>query len=235
MRNKIFQGTSKTIYQSNEDYTLIMAFNDFIRKNDGSIIEIPGKGAINNSISSFVMKRLDMIGLENHLIEKINMREQLVQHVDILPVQLVVSNVACGRYVEHLGIEEGYVFNNPLIDYRVKNKELKNPVVNEHQILNLNWLNLEELQRLKHKAIRVHDFLTGMFASIGIRLIECKLEFGRVFTEDDSILMLADEISGDNCRLWDIETNDKLGFEAIEHSNDKYVSHYKKLIQRFNI
>ena len=216
MRNKIYQGSSKTLYQVDEDYTLIMAFNDGYRLENGEIINISGKGVINNKISSFLMNRLEMIGIENHLMEKINMREQLIQFADILPFKLSISTVASGRYVTEFGIEEGYVFDNPIIDYRIKNSLLKYPVTNEHQILSFGWLTKEEITQLETKSIRIFDFLAGLFIGLNLRLVECNLEFGKVFNGEESIIMLTDEVSLDNCRLWDIHTNEKLSFESAD-------------------
>lgn len=234
MRKKIYQGSSKVLYQSEEDFTLIMAFTDNIKLEDGRAFEISGKGVINNKISSCIMNKLDMIGIENHLIEKINMREQLIQYVDIFPIQLHISTVACGRYVKEFGMEEGYVFDSPIIDFKIQNRELKHPIINEHQIMGFCWLAKEELEELKNRALRIYDFLTGLFAGLGIRLVECRLEFGRVLQDEEFIIMLADEISLDNCRLWDMSTNEKLSFEAIEIDPDNAIKVYQAVLQRFN-
>lgn len=235
MKNKIYQGSSKTLYQSDEDFALIMAFSDQFKTSEGRILEIPGKGVINNNISSFIMNRLDMLGIENHLIEKINMREQLVQFVDLFPIQLSISTISCGRYISEFGMEEGYVFDAPIIDFRIKNRDLKYPVINEQQIISFGWMSKEEITELTNKAIRTYDFLTGLFVGVGIRLVECNLEFGKVFNGEDFIIMIADEISPDTCRLWDISNNEKLGFEAIEQDPDNAINYYQKIMQRFNL
>jgi phosphoribosylaminoimidazole-succinocarboxamide synthase len=227
-RNKIYQGTSKVLYQANEEYALIMAFTDNLKLSNGEISNI------NNNISSFIMNRLDMVGIENHLIEKVNMREQLIQFVDIFPVQLSISTVACGRYIEEFGIEEGYVFDSPIIDFKVKNSILKYPVINEHQILSFGWLTTSEIKGLKNKAIRVYDFLTGLFAGLGMRLVECNLEFGKVFNGEEFIIMVADEISLDTCRLWDINSNEKLSFETITENPENAFNIYQKVMDRFS-
>lgn len=235
MRNKIYQGSSKTLYQTDEDHALVMAFNDSVKVDNGKIVNISGKGVINNNISAFIMNRLDIIGIENHFIEKINMREQLVQFVDVLPIRLSISTIACGRYVQEFGIEEGYVFDYPIIDFTVKNSLLKYPVINEYQILSFGWLSKEEISEVKSKALRIHDFLTGLFTGLGLRLIECNLEFGKVFNGEEFIIMLADEISLDNCRLWDVQTNEKLSFELINLDPDAASKAYQKAMQRFNL
>lgn len=232
IKNKIYVGTSKTLYESEEEYSLIMSFNDNLKLGNKKVVEIAGKGVINNSISAFLMEKLDMVGIENHLINKLNMRQQLIQFVDALPIQVYVNNIACGRYVEELGIEEGFVFDTPLMDFRVKNSELSYPIVNEEQIIAFQWMRQDEIDRLKKIATRVNDFLSGFFAGIGIRLVETKLEFGRVFDGEDITMMLIDEISPDTCRLWDLDTNQKLCFEVAEDGPDSIISAYQEVLSR---
>ena len=163
MKEKIYTGSSKTLYQADEDYALIMSFNDTLKLQDKSSIVISGKGAINNSISAFLMQKLELIGVETHFIQKNNMRQQLIQFVDVYPVQVHVSSLASGRYVTDFGMEDGFVFDSPIIDFRVKNGDLNYPIINEHQIYSFSWLSKKEIRDLKKVAIRVHDFLTGFF------------------------------------------------------------------------
>lgn len=233
--SKIYEGSNKNLYQAASEYTLIMGFTDGFRLKDGKVVEISGKGVINNLISCFIMQKLDMIGIDNHFIEKLNMREQLIQFVDVVPCQVFVSSIACGRYVTQFGMEEGYVFDKPLIDFSIKSRDLFYPPINENQLINFNWLTSEEMQFIKEKSMIVHSFLTGLFASVGIRLVEVKLEFGRVFDGETQILMICDEISLDNCRLWDSLSNQKLGWDAIEESKESAISTYQLILQRLNL
>ena len=235
MKERIYKGNSKTLYQSEEDYALIMSFDDSIKKANKEIINISGKGVINNNISAYVMQQLDMIGVENHFIQKNNMRQQLVQFVDVYPVQVHICTIACGRYVIDFGMEDGFVFESPIIDFRVKNKDLSYPIINEEQILSFGWLSKQELEDLKNKAMRVHDFLSGLFTTAGIRLVDIKLEFGRVFNGEDFITMLIDEISPDTCKLWDMETNEKLCYEIVEDDPEKILPAYQEILGRLNI
>jgi len=235
MKEKIYTGSSKTLYQADEDYALIMSFNDTLKLQDKSSIVISGKGVINNSISAFLMQKLELIGIETHFIQKNNMRQQLIQFVDVYPVQIYVSSLASGRYVTDFGMEDGFVFDSPIIDFRVKNGDLNYPIINEHQIYSFSWLSKKEIKNLKKVAIRVHDFLTGFFAGIGIRLVDIKLEFGRVFNGEDYIIMLTDEISPDTCKLWDMYNNEKLCYEIAENNPDRVINAYQEVLKRLNI
>ncbi len=235
MKEKIYKGTSKTLYQSDEDYALIMSFEDTMRVSKDKIIEVSGKGAINNAISAYIMQKLDMIGIDNHMIEKINMKRQLVQFVDIYPIQIHVSTIASGRYVTEFGMENGFVFESPIIDFKIKNKDLDYPIINETQIINFGWLSKYELKEIKNNALRIHDFLAGLFAGIGIRMVDVKLEFGRVFNGEDFVTMLVDEISPDTCRLWDMNSNEKLCYEIANEDPGAVISAYREVLKRLNI
>jgi phosphoribosylaminoimidazole-succinocarboxamide synthase len=235
MNEKIYKGSSKSLYEAEEEYTLIMSFDDGISNQTKEKLQFSGKGVINNSISAYIMQKLDMIGIETHLIEKINMRQQLIQFVDTYPIQIHICTVASGRYVSEFGMEEGFVFESPMIDFRVKNKDLGYPVINESQIIGFDWLSKRELSILKTNAMRVHDFLAGLFASVQIRLVDIKLEFGRVFNGEDFVTMLIDEISPDTCRLWDMETNEKLCFELAKDEPEKIIPAYQEVLKRLTL
>ncbi|AJQ51588.1 MAG: phosphoribosylaminoimidazolesuccinocarboxamide synthase [Rickettsia conorii subsp. raoultii] len=232
MKKKLYEGSSKILYSAEEDFLLIMAFSDKAILATGETVDISGKGVLNNNISSFLMDKLEMIGIENHFIEKINMREQLIQYVEVFPIQVIISSVACSRFVKEFGMDEGYVFDKPIIDFKVRSREFKYPIVNEYQILNFGWLTRDEIKAVKEQALRIYDFLSGLFIGVGIRLVECKLEFGRVFNGEESIIMLTDEISPDNCRLWHINSNEKLGFELLEKEPNKVFESYQLIADR---
>ncbi len=230
-RQKLYEGSSKIIFQTEEEEsTVTMFFKDDLKYND-EVKTISGKGVINNSISSFLMEKLDLVGIENHFIEKSNMREQEVQILDIIPLQVRVSNVAVGDYVTKFGVQEGYLFDEPMLEFKVKNPETKYPSINETQIVGFNWMMPFEVKEMKRSARRVNDFLCGFFAGLGFRLVECRLEFGRVFNGEDFILMLADEITPESCKLWDLKTNQKFDIETIFKSDDA-IEIYKSLSKR---
>ena len=234
-KEKIYSGSSKSLYSIDDDYTMILSFDDGMRLGPEKDIEIAGKGVLCNSISAFLMEKLDLVGIENHFIQKNNMRQQMIQCVDIYPLQVRISSIATNRYVTDFGMEEGFVFDTPIIDFRIKNSKLDYPVINESQINSFGWLSKQEIKQLKVQTARVHDFLTGIFAGVGIRLVECCLEFGRVFNGEEFSVMLADEISPDNLRLWDMESNNKLSFELADESPESIVPAYKEVLQRLNV
>jgi len=234
-REKIYEGSEKIFYSCDEDFALIEFFKDTTKLQDGKVIESSGKGVIRNSISSFLMNKLDMAGIDNHLIEKINMREQMIQMVDMLPMQVSVSYLACGRYISEFGLEEGYVFDRPMIDFYFKTVDKLLPACNENHIMNLCLLTSYEIDAIKKIVTRAADFLSGFFASSGIRLVEAKFELGKVFTGEEFIMMIADEVSPDNCRLWDLDSNDKLDFEAISKNPDHAIKIYEEVAKRIGV
>ena len=175
-RQKIYEGSRKDIFQTSDDEsTLTMFFKDDLVIGDKTKT-ISGKGIINNTISSFMMQKIDIVGIENHFIEKINMREQLVQILDMIPVQVRITNVAVKEYVSKFGVQEGFLFDRPMIEFRVKNKLTGFPVINESQMKGFNWLSGYEIKDIKKLAKRINDFLSGYFAACSLRLIEINLE-----------------------------------------------------------
>ncbi|MES2214702.1 MAG: phosphoribosylaminoimidazolesuccinocarboxamide synthase [Pseudomonadota bacterium] len=234
-KEKLYEGSSKILYEGEEEYSLIQFFKDDFKLPNKEIIQISGKGVLNNKISAFIMESMDISGIENHFLEKINMREQRVQLLDIVPVQVCISNISAGRYVTELGVEEGYVFDSPMIDFRLKYKEHPGAVMNERQLVNFGWMTEDEVKQLKIEAFRAGAFLTGLFAGVGIRMVECHLEFGRVFDGESFVFMLADEITPDTCRLWDIESNERFDFESIATNPQNGIEVYKEIAKRFRI
>jgi phosphoribosylaminoimidazole-succinocarboxamide synthase len=171
---------------------------------------INGKGVLNNRISEHVFTLLDHIGVPTHFIRRLNMREQLIRQVEIVPIEVVVRNVAAGSLSKRLGLEEGSKLPRTIIEYYYKDDALNDPMVSDEHIAAFGWASQEEMHDIADLAIRVNDFLCGLFAGVGIRLIDFKLEFGRIWDNDWSRIILADEISPDGCRLWDMESNEKL-------------------------
>lgn len=234
-RIKIYEGNRKDVFQNIEDESsLTMFFKDDLVSGKKKL-NISGKGILNNTISSFLMQKIDMVGIQNHFIEKTNMREQVVQILDMIPVQVRVTNVAVDDYVTKFGLQEGYLFDKPMIEFNVKNKFLpKYPSINETQIKGFNWLTGYEIRDIKKITNRVNDFLSGYFAGSSLRMVEIYLEFGRVFNGEDFIFMLADEITPESCMLWDINSNKKFDVNTISKSRNP-IEVYKEIAKRIGI
>ncbi len=236
-KKMLYEGKAKTIFEGPTANTVIQYFKDDATANNAekhSIIN--GKGVLNNSISDFLMRKIHEIGIPTHYIKKLNMREQLVKKVEIIPVEFVVRNIAAGSIVKRLGLKEGEVFPNPLIEYYLKRDDLGDPLINEDHIVNFNWGTREELEEMQEYGLRINDFLRGLFLGIGLKLVDFKIEFGRYFTEEDGTeLLLADEISPDNCRLWDIKTNNKFDKDLFRQDIGGLKEAYQEVAERLKI
>jgi phosphoribosylaminoimidazole-succinocarboxamide synthase len=236
-KKMLYEGKAKTIFEGPTANTVIQYFKDDATANNAekhSIIN--GKGVLNNSISDFLMRKIHEIGIPTHYIKKLNMREQLVKKVEIIPVEFVVRNIAAGSIVKRLGLKEGEVFPNPLIEYYLKRDDLGDPLINEDHIVNFNWGTREELEEMQEYGLRINDFLRGLFLGIGLKLVDFKIEFGRYFSEEDGTeLLLADEISPDNCRLWDIKTNNKFDKDLFRQDIGGLKEAYQEVAERLKI
>ena len=235
-RRKIYEGKAKILYEGPEPGTLIQYFKDdataFNAQKKGTIA---GKGVINNRVSEHVFTRLSYIGIPTHFIRRLNMREQLIRQVEIVPIEVIVRNVAAGSLSKRLGIEEGTPLPHTLLEYCYKDDSLGDPLVAEEHIACFGWATQEEMQDISSMAIRINDFMCGMFAAIGIRLVDFKLEFGRLFDGDFSRIILADEISPDGCRLWDIETGEKLDKDRFRRDLGGEAEAYQEVARRLGL
>ncbi len=235
-RRQIYEGKAKILYEGPEPGTIIQYFKDdataFNAQKKGTI---QGKGVINNRISEYVFTRLSHIGIPTHFIRRLNMREQLVRQVEIIPLEVVVRNVAAGSISKRLGIPEGELLPHTLIEYYLKSDELEDPMVAEEHIACFGWASNEEMQDISAMAIRVNDFLSGMFAAINIRLVDFKLEFGRIWDGDYSRVILADEISPDGCRLWDMVTGEKLDKDRFRRDLGGELEAYQEVARRLGL
>ena len=235
-RRQIYEGKAKILYEGPEPGTIIQYFKDdataFNAQKKGTI---NGKGVINNRISEHVFLRLAHIGIPTHFIRRLNMREQLVRQVEIIPLEVVVRNVAAGSLSKRLGMDEGEPLPHTLIEYYLKSDELQDPMVAEEHIACFGWASNDEMQDIAAMAIRVNDFMCGMFAGIGIRLIDFKLEFGRIWDNDYSRIILADEISPDGCRLWDMKSNEKLDKDRFRQNLGGEAEAYQEVARRLGL
>ena len=235
-RRQIYEGKAKILYEGPEPGTIIQYFKDdataFNAEKKGTI---NGKGVINNRISEYVFSRLSHIGIPTHFIRRLNMREQLVRQVEIVPIEVIVRNVAAGSICKRLGLEEGQPLPHTLIEYCYKDDSLGDPLVAEEHIACFGWATQDEMQDISSMAIRINDFMCGLFSAIGIRLVDFKLEFGRLFDGDFSRIILADEISPDGCRLWDMETNEKLDKDRFRRDLGGEVEAYQEVARRLGL
>lgn len=236
-RRLVYEGKAKTIYEGPEPGTLIQYFKDDATAGNGAKhAVIAGKGVLNNRISAHLMTKLESIGIPTHFMRSLNMREQLVRQVEIIPIEVVVRNIAAGSLCKRLGVTEGTILPQPLIEFYYKKDALGDPMVNEQHIVTFQWADPYELDEIVHLAYRVNDYLNGLFAGIGLKLVDFKLEFGRLFGEYGEIyLMLADEISPDNCRLWDAVTNEKLDKDRFRDDLGNVIEGYQKIAERLGL
>jgi phosphoribosylaminoimidazole-succinocarboxamide synthase len=235
-RRQIYEGKAKILYEGPEPGTLIQYFKDdataFNAQKRGTI---NGKGVLNNRISEHVFTLLGHIGVPHHFIKRLNMREQLIRQVEIVPIEVVVRNVAAGSICTRLGLEEGSALPRTLIEYYYKDDALGDPLIAEEHIACFNWASQDELHDMQDLAIRVNDFLCGMFAAVGIRLVDFKMEFGRLWDGEWSRIILADEISPDGCRLWDMATNEKLDKDRFRRDLGGEVEAYQEVARRLGL
>ncbi len=235
-RRRVYEGKAKILYEGPEPGTLVQHFKDdatAFNKKKHDIIE--GKGVINNRISEFIFSKLTEIGIPTHFIKRLNMREQLIREVEIIPLEVVVRNIAAGTLAKRLGIEEGTPLPRSIVEYYYKADELDDPLVSEEHITAFGWANPQELDEIMTLTLRINDFLTGLFLGVGIRLVDFKIEFGRLFENDLMRIVLADEISPDSCRLWDIETNEKLDKDLFRRDLGGLVEAYQEVAKRLGI
>jgi len=235
-RKKIYEGKAKILYEGPEPGTLIQYFKDDATAfNAQKKAVLEGKGVINNRISEYVMTRLNTIGVQNHFIRRLNLREQLIKEVEIIPLEVVCRNIAAGSIATRLGLPEGQALPRSIIEFYYKKDELQDPMVTEEHITAFNWASTQEIDDILAMTLRINDFLTGLFSAVGITLVDFKIEFGRVFEGEFSRVILADEISPDSCRLWDSATNEKLDKDRFRRDMGSVIESYTEVARRLGI
>tara|TARA_B100000427_G_scaffold106913_1_gene88659 strand:+ start:137 stop:919 length:783 start_codon:yes stop_codon:yes gene_type:complete len=231
---KLYEGKAKIIFASTDKNLVIQHFKDDATAfNNQKKANIEGKGILNNRISEHILSALKDIGIQNHLVKRLNMREQLIDFVEIIPIEFVVRNIVTGSLTKRLNIEDGTILNKPLIEYYYKNDELGDPLITREHIDAFGWATSHELDLISKQCLRVNDFLQGMFRSINIKLIDFKLEFGK--RKSDGKIILADEISPDTCRLWDADTDKKLDKDRFRKDLGNIVEAYQEVARRLGI
>jgi phosphoribosylaminoimidazole-succinocarboxamide synthase len=233
---QIYEGKAKILYEGPEPGTLIQHFKDDATAfNNKKHAVLEGKGVINNRISEFIMSGLERVGVPTHFIRRINMREQLIRHVEIIPLEVVVRNVAAGSIAKRLGLEEGDALPRSVVEFYYKDDKLGDPMVSEDHITAWNWASPQEIDDMMAYALRVNDYLSGLFAGAGIRLVDFKLEFGRQYEGEMVRLVIADEISPDSCRLWDADTGECMDKDRFRKDMGGVVEGYREVARRLGV
>ncbi len=236
-RKQLYEGKAKILFEGPEPGTIVQYFKDdataFNNKKKGVIT---GKGVLNNRISEFLMMRLEEMGVPTHFIRRLNMREQLVREVEIVPLEVVVRNIAAGSFSTRFGVAEGQALPRSIVEYYYKNDELGDPMVSEEHITAFGWADTRDLDDIMALALRVNDYLCGLFLGVGIKLVDFKLEFGRHWNEHEEMrIILADEISPDCCRLWDLKTNEKMDKDRFRRDLGNVEEAYQEVARRLGI
>ncbi len=235
-RRKIYEGKAKVLFEGPEPGTLVQHFKDDVTAfNNQKHDIITGKGVLNNRISEYLMTKIGEIGVPTHFVRRLNMREQLVREVEIIPLEVVVRNIVAGSLAERFGMEEGTPLPRSIVEYYYKSDELNDPLITEEHITAFSWATPQELDELMSMSLRINDFLSGLFLGVGIRLVDFKLEFGRLWEDDQMRLVLADEISPDSCRLWDVRTNEKMDKDRFRRDLGKVEEAYQEVARRLGI
>ncbi len=236
-RRVVHEGKAKTVYEGPETGTHIHYYKDeTVTDGRTRTATVAGKGVINNRISAHLMTRLETIGIPTHFLRSVNMREQLVRALDMIPVEVIIRNVAAGDFAKRLGIKEGTVLPRPVVEFFLKNDALHDPWISEDHMYTFGWVNPYEVDEIMNMTWRVNDYLSGLFSGVGLQLVDMKLEFGRLWGEYDELyIMLADEISPDTCRLWDEKTGEKLDKDRFRENLGNVAEAYQDVAERLGL
>ena len=235
-RKKIYEGKAKILYEGPEPGTIVQYFKDdatAFNAQKKDVIE--GKGVLNNRLSEFFMTGLGAVGVPTHFLKRLNMREQLVRACEIVPLAIIVRNYAAGTMAKRLGIDEGTALPRPIVEYCYKDDSLGDPLVTEEHIAAFGWASAQDMDDMLSLALRVNDFMSGLMYGVGIRLVDFKIEAGRVFDGEYQRLIVADEISPDSCRLWDIETGRKLDKDVFRQDLGDLADAYTEVARRLGV
>jgi len=235
---KLYEGKAKIIYETNKNGLVIQHFKDDATAfNALKKANFEGKGVLNNRISEYLLTSLAQCGIQTHLIKRLNMREQLVKEAKIIPIEFVIRNIATGSLTKRLGITDGTVLEKPLLEYYLKNDELNDPIVSKEHIYSFEWATKKEIKTINKMSLRINDILQGIFRGVGIKLVDFKLEYGKFWNKDteDNEIILADEISPDTCRLWDIKTDKKLDKDRFRKDLGNLIEAYQDVAKRLGI
>ena len=236
--NKLYEGKAKIIYETTDKNLVIQHFKDDATAfNNLKKAKVEGKGVLNNRISEYILTNLSQCGIKTHLVKRLNMREQLIKKAEIFPIEFIVRNVATGSLTKRLGIQEGTALEKPLLEYCYKKDELNDPLISKEHILSFGWATQKEIREIDTMTLRINDILSGMFRAIGIKLIDFKIEYGKAWNKEkeEMEIVLADEISPDTCRLWDVKTEKKLDKDRFRKDLGNIIQAYQEVARRLGI
>ena len=229
-KEQLYEGKAKKVYATEDPEKLIVSYKDDATAFNGlKKGTISGKGAINNRMSNFLMGMLEKHGVPTHLVEELNDRETVVKKVEIVPLEVIIRNISAGHFASNYGVEEGIVFEHPTIEFSYKNDDLGDPLINSYHALALKLATKEEIDTIIRLSFKVDEVLQEFFLTVGIKLVDFKLEFGRT---SDGTIILADEISPDTCRLWDKDTNEKLDKDRFRRDLGNVEDAYQEVMGR---
>ena len=229
-RNQLYEGKAKKVFATDDPALVIVSY-----KNDATALDglkkgtIAGKGVVNNKMSDFLFALLEKNGIPTHFVEELNDREALVRKVSIVPLEVIIRNISAGSFAKRYGVEEGIVFAEPTIEFSYKNDELHDPLINSYHALALGLATKDEIETIKSMAFRVNDILREYFLRLNVKLVDFKLEFGRL---PDGRIVLADEISPDTCRFWDAVTGEKLDKDRFRRDMGGVEGAYQEMMKR---
>lgn len=227
---QMYEGKAKKVFATDEKDKVIVSYKDDATAGDGAKRgTIVGKGAINNRMTNFLMQLLEKQGVPTHFVEELDDRNTVVKKVEIVPLEVIIRNISAGSFAKRYGVEEGIVFDEPTLEFSLKNDDLHDPLINRYHVLALKLATKEELDRISEMAFKVNEVLKAYFLKLNVKLVDFKLEFGR--TQDGSIV-LADEISPDTCRFWDADTNEKLDKDRFRRDMSGVEDAYKEMMHR---
>ncbi|MFR9280250.1 phosphoribosylaminoimidazolesuccinocarboxamide synthase [Levyella massiliensis] len=227
---QMYEGKAKKVFATDEKDKVIVSYKDDATAGDGAKRgTIVGKGAINNRMTNFLMQLLEKQGVPTHFVEELDDRNTVVKKVEIVPLEVIIRNISAGSFAKRYGVEEGIVFDEPTLEFSLKNDDLHDPLINRYHVLALKLATKDELDRISEMAFKVNEVLKAYFLKLNVKLVDFKLEFGR--TQDGSIV-LADEISPDTCRFWDADTNEKLDKDRFRRDMGGVEDAYKEMMHR---
>ena len=229
-RNQLYEGKAKKLFATDDPALVIVSYKDDATALDGlKKGTIAGKGVVNNKMSDFLFALLEKNGIPTHFVEELNDREALVRKVSIVPLEVIIRNISAGSFAKRYGVEEGIVFAEPTIEFSYKNDELHDPLINSYHALALGLATKDEIETIKSMAFRVNDILREYFLRLNVKLVDFKLEFGRL---PDGRIVLADEISPDTCRFWDAVTGEKLDKDRFRRDMGGVEGAYQEMMKR---